>query len=515
MIIRPILAVVTLAVTLSTPPVVTADITLPALIDHHMVIQRDVPFPVWGWADPGEQVTVQFRNRIYRTEAGSDGRFSIDLESSPAGGPYEMKLLGRNSITLHNILVGDVWICSGQSNMEWPVKYCANADEEIASAMNPKLRLIEVKKTGRGVPQEDIEGQWQECTPYTVGDMTGAGYFFCRALVRELDVPIGLVMSNWGGSSIQQWTSRKAMESDSGVAPILERYQTVLDNNPKEMNDYYDGLAGWFEYCFVQMHLKWSYNPMPKLPEGFEGMGGSPSWLYNGMIAPLTWMPIKGWAWYQGESNSGQAYLYRSQLPLMISDWREAWGMGDLPFIVVQLANWQKKQDKPGDSAIAELREAQYMTVRDVPNTALAVTVDLGEEDVHYRNKQPAGERMALGALNIAYGRDIEFSGPVYKSMTVKKNTMNLSFDHIEGGLATSDGTSPVGFTIAGEDSVFFWADAKIDGDQVIVWSGEVAKPVAVRYGWANNPAVNLVNGAGLPAAPFRTDDWRGVTEGK
>jgi len=381
--------------------------------------------------------------------------------------------------------------------------------------MNPKLRLIEVKKTGRGAPQDDIEGQWQECTPHTVGNITGAGYFFCRALVRDLDVPVGLIMSNWGGTSIQQWTSLPAMESEPAVSPILDRYRPVLESNPKEMNEYYDGLAGWFEFCFVQMHIKRSYNPMPLLPEGFKDMGGTPSWLYNGMIAPLTWMPIKGWAWYQGESNSGRAHLYRSQLPLLIRDWRDAWGMGDLPFIVVQLANWQKRTDKPGDSAVAELREAQLMTVQKVPNTALAVTVDIGEVDVHFRDKQPAGERMALAAMKIAYGKDIVHSGPIYRSMKVKKNTVSLAFDFAKGGLATSDGGPPVGFTIAGEDSVFVWAEAKIEKDRVVVWCDTVKKPVAVRYGWANNPAVNLINRAALPTVPFRTDDWPGITEGK
>ena len=497
------------------PSHASADITLPALIDHHMVIQRDVPFPVWGWADPREKVTVEFKNRVYRTEASGDGRFRVELEPETAGGPYEMKISGNNDIILHNILIGDIWVCSGQSNMEWPVKYCTNAEKEIASAMNPMLRLIEVKKTGRGAPQDDIEGQWQECTPHTVGDITGAGYFFCRALVRDLDIPVGLVMSNWGGTSIKQWTSLSAMESDPAVAPILDRYRTVLYGNPKEMNEYHDGLAGWFEYCFVQMHLKRSYNPIPQPPEEFKGMGGTPSWLYNGMIAPLTWMPIKGWAWYQGESNSGRAYLYRSQLPLLIQDWRNAWKMGDLPFIVVQLANWQKRKDKPGDSAIAELREAQFMTVQNVPNTALVVTLDIGEEDVHFRDKQPAGERMALAAMKIAYGKDTVHSGPVYRSMNVKKNTVSLTFDFAKGGLVTSDGGSPVGFSIAGEDSVFKWAEARIEKNKVVVWNDTVKKPAAVRYGWSNNPAVNLVNSANLPAVPFRTDNWPGITKRK
>ena len=492
---------------------VYADVTLPALIDHHMVIQRGVEFPVWGWAVPGERVTVDFNGQTVSCSAGSDGLWKVMLKPMKAGGPHTMTIRGNNTIVLYNILIGDVWICSGQSNMVWPVKYCDNADKEIASATHPKLRLVEVKKTGRGAPQDDIEGQWRECTPHSVGDITGVGYFFCRDLMKELDVPIGLVMSAWGGTSIQQWTSRRAMESDPETAPILEWYRPVLDENPRSMNEYYDGLAGWFEYCFVQMHLKRSYNPIPEPPEEYKGMGGTPSWLYNGMIAPLVWMPIKGFAWYQGESDSGNGYLYRRQLPLLIEDWRRAWGRGDLPFLIVQLANWQKRETEPGDSAPAELREAQLMTALNTPNTALAVTLDLGEEDVHFRAKQPAGERLMKAALKIAYGRDIPWSGPVYTSMKVSSGRVRLSFDHAESGLMSPDGAPLKGFAIAGSDRKFVWAEARIEGNEVVVWSDEVKNPASVRYGWGRNPEVNLYNKDGLPASPFRTDSWPGVTK--
>ncbi|MCE5250506.1 sialate O-acetylesterase [bacterium] len=494
---------------------VWGDVRLPALIDHHMVLQRGANIPIWGWAEPGERVKVSFHGKSSFAVTGSDGRWRVGLEPMNAGGPFEMTISGANTIVLYNILIGDVWVCSGQSNMEWPVKYCTDAEKEITAGTHPKLRLFEVKKTGRGSPQEDLEGHWQECTPHTVGDITGVGYFFCRELTERLDVPIGLIQSAWGGTAIRQWTSLDALESDPEVSSILEPFRLVLDQKPRAMEDYYDGLGGWFEYCFVQMHLKWSYNPIPQPPEEWKNMGGTPSWLYNGMIAPLSWYPIKGWTWYQGESDCGNAFLYRRQLTLLIEDWRKRWGRGDIPFLVVQLANWNKREEKPGDSTAAELREAQSMAMS-LPNTGMAVTIDLGEEDVHYRNKQEAGRRLALSALKAAYDyNNVAYSGPVYRSMSSENGEIRLRFDFTAGGLVTKDGAPPKGFSIAGTDRVFVWAEARIEGEEVVVRSDAVPEPVAVRYAWGWNPEVNLYNRDNLPIAPFRTDDWPGITVGK
>ena len=479
-----------------------------------MVIQRDIGFPVWGWADQGEKVTVSINGKQASDTAGSDGRWKCILEPMKAGGPYTMTIRGQNAIVLYNILAGDVWVCSGQSNMEWPVKYSANPDREIADGNHPKLRLFEVKKTGTGGPREDCMGQWQECTSHTVGDITAAGYYFGRELVRELDVPVGIIQSAWGGTAIRQWISRDALESDTAVSHVLDGYRPILLEKPYQIEEYYESLAGWFEYCFVQMNRRESYGSIPKPTEGYEKVSGAPTLLFNGMIAPLAWFPIKGFTWYQGESDTGRANLYRDMLQTLIHDWRKQWQNENLPFLIVQLANWNKRDTKPGNSAVGELREAQLMAL-EIPHTALAVTIDLGDGDVHYKNKQDVGRRLALGALKTAYGRDNVYTGPVYRSMNVRSGKIRLSFDHTGGGLTAQGGESLKGFALAGSDRTFVWADAKIVGNEVEVWSDEVPEPVSVRYGWGWNPECSLYNREGLPASPFRTDDWQGITEGK
>ncbi|MBN1292070.1 MAG: sialate O-acetylesterase [Candidatus Latescibacteria bacterium] len=492
-----------------------ADVRLPAIIGHHMVIQRDQKIPVWGWANPGERVTVEFNGQRKSTSATSNGRWIVELAPLKAGGPYEMTIQGNNTIILYNILAGDVWVCSGQSNMEWPVKYSANPDKEILDGNHPKMRLFEVKKDGAGEPQEDLSGQWQECTPHTVGDITGVGYYFGRKLMRELDVPIGVLQSAWGGTAIKQWVSRETFESNPKISHVLDGYEQVLDGKPDEIDKYYETLSGWFEYCFVQMSRRESYGPIPQPAKGFEKVGGAPTLLYNAMIAPLTRFPVKGFTWYQGESDSGSAYLYRDMLPALIRDWRMHWGQQDLPFMIVQLANWGKRTDLPGENAQAELREAQLKTWQDVAGTAMAVTIDIGTEDVHYKNKQDAGERLALGALKVAYGRNIVSSGPIYKSMTVRDGKIYLMFDFIGSGLSTPNGEPLKGFAIAGSDRNFVWAQAQIEGKNIKVWSDSVPNPASVRYAWGMNPECNLYNKEGLPASPFRTDDWPGVTADK
>ena len=492
-----------------------ADIRLPALIGHHMVLQRGVEVPVRGWAEPGERVTVDFNGQSERTRTGSTGRWEVKLDPMKAGGPYDMTVRGNNTIVLYNILIGDVWVCSGQSNMEWPVKYSANPEQEIRAGNHPKIRLFEVEKDGAVELQEDVMGQWQECTSHTVGDITAVGYYFGRELMNELDIPIGIVQSAWGGTAIKQWISRAAFESDTKISHVLNGYEQILDEKPDAIETYYETLSGWFEYCFVQMSRRESYGQIPKPAEGFEKAAGAPTLLYNAMIAPLAWFPIQGFTWYQGEADCGRAYLYRDMLPALIKDWRRSWGQKDLPFLIVQLANWNTREPQPGENAAAELREAQLMTWQNVPRTAMAVTIDIGTDDVHYKNKQDAGKRLAKGALKIVYGHDIVYSGPVYTSSSAENGKVRLQFGHRGSGLMTPGGAPLKGFAIAGMDKKFVWADAKIEGDEVVVWNESVSEPVSVRYGWGNNPECNLYNREGFPASPFRTDEWLGVTSGK
>ncbi len=492
-----------------------ADIRLPALIDHHMVVQRNAEYPVWGWADPGEKVTVRFNGRQGSAVTGPDSLWKITLAPMKAGGPHEMRIEGRNRITLYNILVGDVWVCSGQSNMEWPVKYSANPQEEIWNGAHPKIRLFEAKKAGRSDPKTDCQGQWQECTPQTVGEFSGVGYYFARTLKDSLDIPIGMIQAAWGGTNIHTWTSRAALEANSDVRYILEGWEPVIDGKPREMELHYDAVAGWFEYCFVQMSRRQPYGNIPEAPKGFDRALWAPGWLYNAMIAPIAQYPTAGAVWLQGEGDAGRAHVYRTLLRTLIGDWRNQWNQPEMPVIVVQLANVHNPHPEPRESAWAELREAQYLATK-LPKVGMAVTHDIGQaEDVHYKNKQEAGRRAALAALHSAYGRSIVHSGPIYKSMRAEGKRISLSFGHIGGGLVARAGEPLTGFAIAGEDRKFVWAEARIEGDDIIVWSDKIDEPIAVRYAWDDNPVCTLYNAEGLPAASFRTDDWPGVTLGK
>jgi len=445
-----------------------AAVRLPAVFGDNMVVQRGAPVKVWGWADKGEEVTVSLAGQTAKARAGDDGRWQVALEKLDAGQPLEMTVQGAsgNPLTLKNLVVGEVWVCSGQSNMEMGITACLNAKEEVAAAEYPQIRLFKVLRVKAASPADDVKGEWTPCTPKSIvkggwGGFSAAAYFFGRALHKELNVPIGLIDASWGGTPAQFWTSRKALEA----SPTLK------------------SLAA-----------------------------GESSCLYNGMIAPLVPFAIRGAIWYQGESNLSQAFLYRTLLPAMIADWRAAWGQGDFPFGVVQLAPFRYNGQNPAN--FAELCEAQWMTAQSTPNVGLAVTLDIGNfADIHPKNKQEVGRRLALWALAKVYGRDIVYSGPSYKSMAVEGGKIRLHFDHVGGGLVAADGKPLREFTIAGADQKFVPAEASINGDSVVVHAAEVAEPVAVRYAWRDTPEANLANREGLPASPFRTDRWKGVTE--
>ena len=496
-----------------------ADIRMPSLFASNMVLQRDIEVPVWGWETPGGEVAVTFNGQSVRAVADADGKWDMTFAPMDAGGPFDMTISGNDEVVLRNVMVGEVWICSGQSNMEMRVRHIRNAKEEVGSAYHPNIRLFQMKNSLDPEPRDDCVGTWDVCRPSTVGGFTAAGYFFGRKLHEEFDVPIGLIHASWGGTTIETWMSPGAVKHSEDYRQLFERWESTLMDNPDEIIEFYHKCEKWEEDIH---HAIYGGKPFPDTfgePPARDikliRCPHMPSWVHNAMIAPLVPYAIRGAIWYQGESNSGRAYQYRTLFPDMIRDWRQSWGQGDFPFIYVQLANFRKRDDQPSESAWAELREAQLMTLS-VPNTAMAVAIDVGEaDDVHPRNKQAVGLRLALGALGIVYGKDIVYSGPLYDSMSVEGSRIRLRFTHFGSGLTTKGDSYLRGFAIAGEDKKFVWADAEIDGDEIIVTSGQVDRPIAVRYGWANNPDCNLYNREGLPASPFRTDDWDGLTMGK
>jgi sialate O-acetylesterase len=494
---------------------VFADVKLPAIIGDNMVVQQGGKAAIWGWAEPNEEVmvSVSWHGMQWGVRADKDGKWKFEMSAPKAGGPYEMTLAGKNTITIKNILVGEVWAASGQSNMQWSVQGSANSQEETAAANYPKIRLFSVQREVADEPKSDCTGSWVECSPQTVPGFSAVAYFFGRELHKELDVPVGLIHTSWGGTPAEAWTKRDMLESDADFAPILKRFDDAVAKYPEAKKEYEQKLEEWKQ---AVEKAKAEGKEAPGRPGEPFGPGNphSPAGLYNAMIAPLIPYRIAGAIWYQGESNAGRAYQYRKLFPAMIKCWRSNWGQGDFPFLFVQLANYMDVRPEPNDSAWAELREAQLKTLS-LLNTGQAVIIDIGDaKDIHPKNKQDVGKRLALWALGTTYGKKIVYSGPMYKSMKVEDNKITLSFDHVGGGLVAKGDGPLKGFAIAGDDKKFVWANAKIEGAAIVVGSEGVAKPAAVRYAWADNPICNLYNAEGLPASPFRTDDWPGLTVG-
>ncbi|MBL63628.1 MAG: sialate O-acetylesterase [Opitutae bacterium] len=487
-------AILTLSTTLS------AEVKLPNVIGSGMVLQRDLPVPIWGWADAGEKVTVSFAGQTETTKAGADGKWMVKLAKLKANAKAaSLTVKGSNEIKLDNILVGEVWICSGQSNMEWSIRQSMNAQEEIAASNHPNIRLFNVPgHTTSPKPQEVGKGNWVVCSPKTSSGFSAVGYYFGRRLQKELDLPIGLIGSNWGGTRIEPWTTLAGFESVSELSKIADQVKGYQDNT--------------------------------------RVGGGSPSAIYNSMVNPLTPFAMRGAIWYQGESNGGEYMTYYQKKHALVNGWRKAFQNKDLGFYWVQLANFRKvnvrevkdpkKQfsNPAGGDGWAKIREAQTKAL-DIPHTGMAVAIDLADahnpNDIHPRNKQNVGGRLAQWALHQTYGKkDLVPTGPLYKSHKIKGNKVHLSFDHVGKGLMVGkkiklEPTAEVkdgkleNFAIAGEDKKWVWADATIDGDTVIVSAKEVKKPVAVRYGFTMNPGnANLYNKDGIAASPFRTDDW-------
>jgi sialate O-acetylesterase len=628
-----------------------ANVTLPKIFGDNMVLQRNKVIPVWGWADPHEKISVRFNHQTKSVTADKDGNWKVNLDKESAGGPFQMTVKGNNTVTFKNVLVGEVWVCSGQSNMEMPIEGWGkvnNYEREIAAANYPQIRHIKIPNTVNTKPQKDVaQGEWKVCSPTIAGDFTAAGYFFARELYDQLKVPIGLINTSWGGTHVETWTSREAFSSseefksmiaqmpllnlDSLAAvrqeALVKKVNAIQGSLPstadtgswktaefddskwpkmqlpslweqKQLGDL-DGVV-WFRKTIdvstdnagkaaslelamiddndityvngVKVGVTNSYNThrnyqiatgilkpgkniiavrvedtgggggiygdssAMKLTIGNDvnslagnwefaveqiyGGGNSvgpntyPTLLFNAMINPLIPYAFEGVIWYQGEANAGRAYQYRKAFPLMITDWRKHWGGNDFPFYFVQLASFNADNGNSSKgSSWAELREAQSMTLS-LPNTGMAVTTDIGNPtDIHPKDKQDVGKRLAAIALRNVYKKDIVFSGPTYKSMKVEGTDIAISFTNVGTGLMARGELK--GFEIAGLGGQFFPATAKIRGDEVVVHCDQINHPVAVRFGWKDDASEdNLFNKEGFPASPFRTDKWKGITEG-
>ncbi len=498
-----------------------SDVKLPHVIADHMVLQRDKPVPIWGWADPGEAVSVTLADQTVETMADEGGQWLVKLAALKAGGPHKLTVCGTNTIQVNDILVGEVWLCSGQSNMEMGVGVSLNAEQEIAAADYPRIRLFELPRRPAGEPAADINAKWRVCSPDTIaaggwGGFSAVGYFFGRELHRELDVPIGLIDSCWGGTRIEPWTPPcgfAAVPSLEELASEIERKDTDYKTKvlPARMVEIERWIAATREALAAEAPLP-ATPPWPRHPLKSQG---EPTGLYNGMIRPLIPFAIRGAIWYQGEANVHPAdgMTYHEKMKALIAGWREVWDQGDFPFYFVQLAPFKytlhRKEISP--YAMPGIWEAQLASLA-IPNTGMAVLTDLGDwRDIHPKNKQEVGRRLALWALAKTYGREsLVCSGPLYKSMAVEGDTIRVRLDYVGGGLQSRDGKPLNWFEIAGADQQFVTANAKIDGDTVVVSSADVPEPVAVRFSWhmLPEPIPNLVNRAGLPASPFRTHRW-------
>jgi sialate O-acetylesterase len=605
-----------------------------------MVLQRNQPIKFWGWGEAGKSITITIEGKSISGSIQNDGTWFLVFPSMKAGGPFSVLVSdGSSNISLEDAYSGDVWLASGQSNMEWKLSNVKNAAEEVAAAEYPLIRLFYVQNRISDLPLEDLEiGEWKTCTSETARNFSAVAYFFGRALHLDKNIPVGLIDATWGGTPAEAWTSKEMLQTMGDFDKQLNQIastdnflETVKKNDELNMQrqnavgQSFNGLEigvtdrdyddtsweeievpnpgksipqiTWFRKTFelpskkrdskfllnlgrvsdgpviyingieiargegskfvsvdvpskvlkkgenvltirtangwsnkvsflgpggdmmlssddakvmIPLSGTWKYNNTLEeiFPESVIRYSHFPSVLFNGMINPVIPYGITGAIWYQGESNAGRAYQYRTLFPKMIEDWRIRWGSGYFPFLFVQLANFEFRNPEPAESDWAELREAQLMTLN-YPNTGMAVIIDIGEaDDIHPRNKQDVGKRLFLAAKKVAYKEDLVFSGPIYKSMRIDGNKVILEFDHIGGGLISKNNKPLTGFALAGSDKQFYWAEARIIGDEVIVVSDKVEEPAAVRYGWDTNPACNLYNAEGLPASPFRTDSW-------
>ena len=484
---------------------VRADVRSHVLICYNMVLQQGISAPIWGRAEPGEKVTVSIAGQTAEASADADGTWMVRLSPMAPGGPYDMSISGTNTVKVRNVMVGEVWLCSGQSNMAMEVREAKDADAEIAAADYPDIRLFTVPPQIRDVPARDVDAQWRVCSPATVARFSAAGYYFGRRLHRELHVPVGLICGAQGSTPAEAWTEIEALKA--AIADPVGHWHEQVQREAEVKADYEAKLAAW------EQKAKTEGKEPPDKPVRPYYLGwarlAQPAGLWNGTIAPLVPYGIRGAIWYQCESNASRGREHRKLLPALIRSWRKEWGQGEFPFLIVAIAPLGPVYDHPTDSGWAEVVEAQWMTAESVPNCGLAVTTDIGDaQSPHPLNKQEVGRRLALIALAGTYGKDLVYSGPMFTAAEAEGGRMRLRFKHVHGGLVAGGGGALTGFAVAGADRRFVWAEARVEGDTVVAWSKQVPAPVAVRYAWAQNPVCNLFNADGLPAVPFRTDDW-------
>ena len=502
-----------------------AGVTLPKFFGDHMILQRDQEVAVWGWSDPQQEVRVSFGGQTRQTRADAQGNWKVNLDPMPASAEGR-ELVVNDSLRFKNVLVGDVWLCSGQSNMEWTLRGALNAKEEIAAADHPAIRHIKIERASGDLPRMDVRQVkgWDVCQPDKSGEFTAVGYFFARELHQALKVPIGIVNSSWGGTVIEPWTPPAGFYQVPELSTIASKIKAADPSTHEGRQAYLKALEEmnqWLPQARSAVEKGERPAAMPAMPSLGSG-GRVPTTLYNEMIHPLTPLAIKGVIWYQGESNEGDGFAYLPKMMALIKGWREVWKQPkDLPFYFVQLANFKTSPNHPaGGDGWAPLREAQRKSLA-LAHTGMAVAIDVGESgDIHPKNKQDVGKRLARWALADAYGKDVIPSGPLFEKIMIEGGRIRVHFQYTGSGLMVArkeglesareiPGATLREFAVAGKDRVWQHADASIDGNTVVVSSGKVPEPVAVRYAYRMNPTeANLYNKEGLPASPFRSDDW-------
>lgn len=478
-----------------------AEVTVPTIIADHMVLQRDAPIRLWGKANSGEVVSVRFRSQKAQAQPNAIGKWEVTLSPEPAGGPYELTITGSNTLTVRDIYIGEVWVASGQSNMEWPLSDSANGSAEVAAAKEPLIRFFRFPHKVAEIPVDHVWGKWEVTTPETIADNSAVAYYYARELQQRLHIAVGIIQSAWGGTPAEAWTSPRALAEDASLQPVLAEWANALMVYPERAAAFQSEYQTWQkEAAQFKAQGKVPHEP-PRGPLG-PTHPYRPSGLFNGMIAPLVPYTIRGVIWYQGEANGGtepRARLYRYLFPALISDWRRAWGQGDFPFLFVQLSSFRTEADADWPA----IREAQRQTLR-LRNTAMAVSADIGEpNNIHPKNKKEVGRRLSLAARATVYGENIEYAGPLYRQATREGAGFRLWFDHTRGGLVSRGKLE--GFELESADGKWHAAEARIDGQTVLVNSAAVTEPVAARYAWRDVPPTPLYNGEGLPASPFRT----------
>ncbi|MEI6714890.1 MAG: sialate O-acetylesterase [Verrucomicrobiota bacterium] len=502
------------------PATLQAELKLPAIISSHMVLQQKQANPIWGWDTPGTKVTVSFAGQTKSAEAGQDGKWTVKLDAVPANDqPQSIKITaGGQNVELEDVLVGEVWMCSGQSNMGFVLGSDWNGDLEAAASNHPKLRLIKVPQLGTQELKNDFKGEWKSTTPQTATSFSAVGFLFGRYLHEVLGVPVGLIDNAWGGSAAEAWIRRDTIENDPRFAALMEKTKSgeAFRLTEKAKEEY---AAEMEKHKVAAAKAKEAGKPVPRPPQSPEAwMSGNqrPGNIFAGVVNPTLGYGMKGVIWYQGEANAGRAWEYAQLFPFMIEQWRKEWNQGQFPFYWVQLADYLKEEKNPGESSWAELRESQTKTMS-LPNTGQAVIIDLGEgKDIHPKNKHDVAARLVRWALAKDYGVKIAYRSPEFKTLEINENKAVVTIDCFGSALRTFDVEEAIGFAVCGEDHQWHWATGKVLGkDKVELTCEAVPKPIAVRYAWANNPVCNVTSFEGLPLTPFRTDDFEMITKPK